>query len=74
MGSSHGVGVVGGGVRGIGAFDPKQWGVPLRNVNMGKESVGSPVFSCELGIWTAEPKTPLFYFIWILHLSAASRH
>lgn len=68
MGSSHGVGVVSGGVRGRELFDSKQWGAPLRNVNMGKESVGSPAFSCELGMWRAEPRTPLFYFIQIFRL------
>lgn len=49
-------------------FDPKQWGAPLRNVNTGKESVGSPAFSSELGMRRAEPHTPVFYFIQILRL------
>lgn len=49
VGSSHGVGAVSGGVRGREPFDLKQWGAPLRNANMGKESVGSPAVSLECG-------------------------
>jgi hypothetical protein len=49
VGSSHGVGGVSEGVRDSEPFDPKQWGAPLRNGTMRKESVGSPALSCELG-------------------------